>query len=127
MKFKQQLRFIVINRLADSLHSIIADGQYRNTSLGRDEWKTLIGKNAFLQHNCNKEGFNAFSGQTDRSKVRIGIISNGENDCDSCNSLIGFGIGSHPNHAKSCGNEAREGSSDNGRKSIKAIGYILVQ
>ena len=127
MKINQQLRFIVINRLADSLHSIIADGQYRNTLLGRDEWKKLIGSDASLQHNCNKEGFNAFSGRTDRSKVRIGIISDGQNDCHTCNSLIGFGTGSYPNDAKSCGNEAIETKSDNGRKSIKAMGYILVQ
>ena len=127
MKINQQLRFIVVNRLADSLHSIIADGQYRNTSLGRDEWKKLIGSDASLQHNCNKEGFNAFSGRTGRSKVRIGIVSNDENHCHSCNSLIGFGTGSHPNDAKSCGNEAPKGTSDNGRKSIKAMGYILVQ
>ena len=126
MKINQQLRFIVINKLADSLHSIIADGQYRNTLLGRDEWKKLIGSDASLQPNCNKEGFNAFSGRRDRSKVRIGIVSNNENDCDSCNSLIGFGTGSHPNDAKSCGNEA-QGNSDNGHKSIKAMGYILVQ
>ena len=96
------------------------------TSLGRDEWKKLIGSNASLQHNCNKEGFNAFSGRTDRSKVRIGIVSNNGKDCHSCNSFIGFGTGSHPNDAKSCGNEAH-GTSDNGRKSIKAMGYILVQ
>ena len=86
----------------------------------------MIGSDASLQHNCNKEGFNALSGQTDRSKVRIGIVSNDQNDCRSCDSLIGFGTGSHPNDAKSCGNEA-EGTSDNGRKSIKAMGYILVQ
>ena len=48
MKINQQLRFIVVQKLADSLHSLIADGQYRNTSLGRDEWKTLIGSNASL-------------------------------------------------------------------------------
>ena len=122
MKINQQLRFIVINRLADSLHSIIADGQYRKTSLGRDDWKKLIGSNASLQQNCNKEGFNAFSGQIHHSKVRIGIISNDQNNCHSCNSLIGFGTGSHPNDPKSCGNEASKG-----RKSIKAMGYILVQ
>ena len=127
MKINQQLRFIVINRLADSLHSIIADGQYRNTSLGRDEWKKLIGSNASLQHNCNKEGFNAFSDQSHRSRVRIGIISNDQNNCDSCNSLIGFGAGSHPGGTQSCGNKAGKRSSDNGHKSIKAMGYILVQ
>ena len=125
MKINQQLRFIVINKLADSLHSIIADGQYRNTLLGRNEWKKLIGSDASLQHNCNREGFNAFSG--DYSKVRIGIISNGQNNCRTCDSLIGFGTGSYPNDAKSCGNEAIKSNSDNGHKSIKAMGYILVQ
>ena len=127
MKINQQLKLIVIYKLADSLHSLIADGQYRKTFLGRDGWKKLIGSNASLQHNCNKEGFNAFSGRSDRSKVRIGIISNDQNDCKSCNSLIGFGTRSPPKGAKSCGNEAYHDGLDNGRKSIKAMEYILVQ
>nr|XP_058950988.1 uncharacterized protein LOC131778583 [Pocillopora verrucosa] len=122
MKINQQLRFIVISKLADSLHSLIADGQYRNTSLGRDGWKKLIGSNASLQRNCNKEGFNAV-GDRDHAKVRIGIVSNDQNHCESCNSLIGFGTGSHPKGAKSCGNEALQ----DGGRSIKAMGYILVQ
>ena len=122
MKINQQLRFIVISKLADSLHSLIADGQYRNTSLGRDGWKKLIGSNASLQRNCNKEGFNAV-GDRDRAKVRIGIFSNDQNHCKSCDSLIGFGTGSYPKGAKSCGNEALQ----DGGRSIKAMGYILVQ
>ena len=61
MKIGQQIRFIVVNQQANSLYSLIADGQYRNTSLGRDTWKSLIGSNASLQYNCNKEGFNAGS------------------------------------------------------------------
>ena len=106
---------------------LIADGQYRKTFLGRDGWKKLIGSNASLQHKSNEEGFNAFSDRSDRSKVRIGIISNDQNDCKSCNSLIGFGTGSHPKGEKSCGNEAYYVDLDNGQKSIKAMGYILVQ
>ena len=70
MKINQQLKFIVINKLADSLHSLIADGQYRNTSLGRDGWKTLIGSDISLQQNCNKEEFDAFSGLSDRKVLR---------------------------------------------------------
>ena len=66
MKINQQLKFTVIYKLADSLHSLIADGQYRKTFLGRDGRKKLIGSNASLQHNCNEEGFKAFS---DRSIV----------------------------------------------------------
>ena len=46
MKINQQLKLIVIYKLTDSLHSLIADGQYRKTFLGRDGWKKLIGSNA---------------------------------------------------------------------------------
>ena len=43
MKINHQLRLIVINRHANSLFSLIADGKYRATSLGRNTWKSLIG------------------------------------------------------------------------------------
>ena len=72
MKIGQQIKFIVIKKHADSLHSVIADGQYRATSLGRNRWKTLIGPGTCLQANCNKEGFNAAGRDISHSKVRIG-------------------------------------------------------
>jgi len=59
MKIGQQFNFVVINKQAGSLYSLIADGQYGNTSLGRNTWKTLIGSQASLQTGCNKEQFNA--------------------------------------------------------------------
>ena len=126
MKIGQQIRFIVINRQANSLYSLIADGQYRGTSLGRDTWKSLIGSEASLQLNCNKEGFNAVSKKSASSKARIGIIGNDQDDCRSCNSRIGFGTGGQPGNTISCGNEAKY-SPNNGEKHIKAMGYILVQ
>ena len=43
MKISEELRFIVINKQANSLYSLIADGTYRATSLSRNEWKKLIG------------------------------------------------------------------------------------
>ena len=85
MKIGQQINFIVINKQANSLYSLITDGQYRNTSLGRNTWKTLIGSQASLQLNCNKEGFNVLD------KARIGILGNNEDDCITCDSRIGFG------------------------------------
>ena len=103
MKINNQIRFIVINKQANSLYSLIADGQYRSTSLGRDTWKSLIGSNASLQDNCNKEGFNAYSSKWQKSKARIGIISNNGDDCGSCNSRIGFGTGGDPDKTNSCG------------------------
>ena len=131
MKIGQQIRFIVINQQANSLYSLIADGQYRNTSLGRDTWKSLIGSDASLQFNCNREGFNAKSDKQrhsgeDQSKARIGFLGNNENDCDKCDSRIGFGTGGLHDNSNTCGNEAIY-VADNGNKHIKGIGYILVQ
>ena len=125
MKIDQQINFIVINETADSLYSLIADGQYRNISLGRDTWKTLIGLNASLQTNCTKEGFNAWS---ILSKARIGILGNEQVDCYSPDSRIGFGTGGDPRDSNTCGNEA-DGRflPDNGGRHIEAMGYILVQ
>jgi len=122
----QAIRTTVINKHARSLYSLIADGRFRATSLGRNTWKTLIGSEVSLQPNCNKEGFNAVSGKSINAKARIGIIANEQNDCFSCDSRIGFGTGGSPDNTKTCGNAACC-SGDNGDKNIKAMGYILVQ
>ncbi|XP_066025928.1 uncharacterized skeletal organic matrix protein 5-like [Pocillopora verrucosa] len=128
MKINQQLRFIVINKQASSLHSLIADGKYRNTALGRNTWKKLIGSQSSLQANCNKEGFNAAGSSKGYSKARIGILGNNEKDCTSTDSRIGFGTGGYKDDTITCGNYAIKGhTSDNGEKHIKAMGYILVQ
>ena len=126
MKIGQQINFIVINKQANSLYSLIADGQYRATSLGRNTWKTLIGSQASLQLNCNKEGFNAKGTSGGFSKARIGIISSDQNDCMGCESRIGFGTAGKPDYFNACGNEATL-LGDNGEKHIKAIGYIMIQ
>ena len=78
MKIDQQINFILLDKVAESLYSLIADGQYRSTSLGRNTWKTLVGSDASLQLNCNKEGFNAYT-SSGRPKARIGILGNGQN------------------------------------------------
>lgn len=122
MKIEQQDRFVVINQAANSLYSLIADGQYRATSLGRNIWKgQLVGPRASLERKCNKEGFNLVCFHT---KVRIGIVGNDQNDCLSCSSFIGFG--GYEWGVKPCGNVAAAWS-DNGQKIIRAMGYILIQ
>ena len=121
-----QTKFITISRNASSLYSVIADGQYRDTSLGRNTWKSLIGSEASLQHNCNQQGFNTVGKVAGSSKARIGIIGNNEGDCGGCDSRIGFGTGGNYDDFNTCGNEATW-RSDNGDKHIKAMGYILVQ
>jgi len=105
MEIGNQMNFIVINKQARPLYSLIADGQYRAISLGRNTWNTLIGSQASLQQKCNKEGFNAAGTYTG---VMIGIL--------------GFGGGL----AVASGNVAKHGG-DHGDKHIEAMGYILVQ
>ncbi|PFX14231.1 uncharacterized skeletal organic matrix protein 5-like [Stylophora pistillata] len=126
MKIGSHIRFIDINKQAGSLHSLIADGKYRNTSLGRSTWKSLIGSEASLQLNCNREGFNAVGDKPGGARTRIGIAANQQHDCFTCNSQIGFGTGGSREGSNTCGNEATH-SPDNGNKHIKAMGYILVQ
>ena len=126
MKIGQQKRFLALNKQATSLYSLIADGQYRATSLGRNTWKTLIGSGASLQTGCNKEGFNSIGNRTDVSKARIGILGNEVgNGCLDPDSRIGFGTGGLHDDSNTCGNEAADG--DNGGRHIKGMGYILVQ
>ena len=121
MKLGQQINFIDIEKTASSLYSLISEGNYHTTSLGRNTWKSLIGGEASLQLNCNREGFNVLN------RVRIGIVSNNEvNECDTSDSRIGFGARGHLDDSNTCGNEALYGG-DNGDKHIKAMGYILVQ
>ncbi|XP_078351548.1 uncharacterized protein LOC144636259 [Oculina patagonica] len=127
MKISQQIRFIVMSSTSqvNSLYSLIADGQYRETSLGRDTWKSLIGPQGTLQTGCNREGFNPGC-SADSSKARIGIIGSDVSACSTCDSRVGFGGGGYIDDTNTCGNLGPH-SSDNGGKNIKAMGYILVQ
>ena len=72
------------------------------------------------------EGFNATCYNGKHSKARIGILSNDQNECNTCDSRIGFGTGGKKDDTNTCGNTAPY-KSDNGKKNVKAMGYILVQ
>jgi len=130
MSVDKETKWVSIDKQAVSLYSLLADNEYKETNIGRDKWKSLLSESS-LQPNCNMEGFNVISptGESDAAITRIGIISNNENHCDSCNSRIGFGsAGSRKQDGgNSCGNEAMAHNSDNGEKHIKANCYILVQ
>ena len=121
MKIGQELKSVVINHQARSLYSLIADGKYRASSLGRNTWKKLIGPRASLQPNCNKEGFNVLCTDSIHSKARIDIVTNEQNDCNTCDSRIEFGTGGYNDDSNTCGNQPHRD------QHIKAMGYILVQ
>lgn len=125
MKVGSRIKFAKIDQKVDSLHSLIADGQHRATSLGLDAWKDLIGSEASLQVSSNIEGFNVEGTSRRHSRARIGIATNGQNDCGNCDSRIGLGTGSYPDENVSCGSVVRHGR-DNGDRTIQAVGYILM-
>ena len=123
MKHNGNLRAFSFSYPASSLYSLIADGKYRKTSLGRNKWKWLISGSS-LQNNCNKEGLNVYS---DRSRARLGLIASNENGCKTRDSFIGLG-GHYLNWKKNAaGNDANQFSRDNGEQNLKVMGYILVR
>ena len=123
MKVRGQLKFIAIDRMAPSLHSLIADGQYRATSLFIVRWKTLI-KDSKLPRHCYKEGFNVVGDGNEpaqRSAARIGMISNEFRNCSNPDAVIGFGT-THLAQDYTCGTVARWGGV---QADIAAMGYIF--
>jgi hypothetical protein len=118
-------RRLVIDNAGSSLLAKFSSDQFQPTNLGRNTWKGLI-PGSSLQPNCNREGFNNYHPAT---RVRLGIISNQENDCNTPDSRIG--IGGRGNYCGqpldlSSGNSARC-APDNGDKDIYGMGALLVR
>ena len=126
MKVGSETKFIAIPKNASSLHSLIADGNYRSTTMGRQTWNSLIGSPASLQPNCVTEGFNVVGPRDISPRARIGIIANDQNNCGTPDSRIGFRTRGAHDDSNTCGNVALYGG-DNGDRYIKAMGNILVQ
>ncbi|MBI2395525.1 MAG: hypothetical protein HYV09_38520 [Deltaproteobacteria bacterium] len=84
-------RWITVNVAGTSLQSYFTTTTgFLATGAGRTAWRSLLAAPT-LQPNCGREGFNnAVAGY---ARVRIGILANGENDCDTPDSFIGFGAG----------------------------------
>ena len=53
MKVDGTTRWITFSYTASSLYNLIADGQYRSTSIGESKWRSLVPRSS-LQRNCNK-------------------------------------------------------------------------
>jgi hypothetical protein len=125
MTVNGETKWMALDYEASSLHSLIADGNYRATTAGRAAWKSLIADSS-LQPNCNKEGFGIFHGVN----LRLGYLANNQNACGMSDSCIGFGIYYEACYMKpniTCGNIAQCSNNDRGKKLTAAFGYILVQ
>jgi hypothetical protein len=108
--------WMLLNHTARSLYSVIADGNYIATYAGRVKWMSLINGSS-LEPKCNKEGFNM-----KHPKMRIGFAANNENDCESGDSFIGFGINRNKKRKISSGT-----INSLANITLKAFGYILVR
>ncbi|XP_032231156.1 uncharacterized skeletal organic matrix protein 5 [Nematostella vectensis] len=118
LKVGDNLKSMTIPYTATSLYDVIADGIYRGTTpIGKTAWKALIAGSS-MQADCNQEGFNV------GGRVRVGLVSNEQNDCGSVDSMLGIGGNSW---LCAAGNTCRYCCCDNGYPNIKAIGYLLLK
>ena len=73
------------------------------------------------------EGINVHINKKGATRIRIGIIANQENDCNTPDSRIGIGGAGHycgQDNSNSVGNTAKC-RPDNGDKNIKSFGYVF--
>lgn len=126
------IHYLVVPVAANQLRDLFVGNVTLETTLGRDAWKGLMGPTGSLQPNCNREGINIFepTGGTATS-VRIGIISNEQEDCLSPDSRIGVGGGYTPvcdpvPDVQTAGNSSCYGS-DNGDIEAAAFAWVFVR
>ena len=134
MKVQNVRKWIRINEIrGSSLFNVIAGGVFTSTAVGRETWKSLISAR-FFQENCNVEGLNVQqvnTGLDNHVKVRIGIVANNQDDCESCDTCIGFGTSIRSCYgydltSTSCGT-SKAGCGNRPNENIPTFGYILVQ
>lgn len=110
---------------AGSLKAVFS-GPYQATSLGRNGWKAMM-SGASMQPYCNREGFNA---DCAGRNVRLGMVTNQENDCNSCDSYLGVGHtgqGGCDGQGSSWAGMMASCSPDNGVKNVPAFAWIWVR
>ena len=123
-------KWIEVDYAASTLLDVISDGTFKPTTAGKNTWKSLI-DNSSMQESCNKEGFNFNKGKLGQEymKVRIGLVANNEEDCDTADSCIGFGTSvrrlNMGEKITSCGNLCFCWPSPD--TNVAAFGFILIK
>ena len=124
MKIGQHINFIVIDKQANSLYSLIADGQYCATSLGRDAWKTLIGSRPLYKSTVTGNGSTLWALDPILKKESFSLVTT-KMTATAVIPESDLAQGGTTDDFNTCGNEATA-AHNNGNRNIKAIGYILV-
>ena len=124
-------RWLHLPVASSSLLNVFRSNRYIRTSLGKNNWRSLI-PDSTLQLNCNREGINVKWDGQEGNIVRIGFVGNNENECRSPDSAIGAGFDPGAQGCtrdfgyKYSGNFAGCGG-DKGNKVMPATSYILVK
>ncbi|MBL9106748.1 MAG: hypothetical protein JNL82_37850 [Myxococcales bacterium] len=128
------LKSLVMNvNDAASLHAAISPGTFQMyDSPDESAWRGLMPDNGSLQDNCMRRGLNAQStdNASDSGRVRIGIIANNEDDCQSPNSWIGVGgatLGMFCNNGKSSTVGNRADCMADANVDTKAFAFVFVR
>ena len=129
------LQWVRLDAGKPSLSEVFKTDTYLMSALGRAAWKAFVA-NSSLQPNCNREGFNVGAptqGAQDYARIRIGIIANGEMDCNTPNSYIGVGGGWIGQNCQgglksTTGNRALMScDADNGTKDLAGFALVFVR
>jgi len=113
--------WLILPLEGESVAALMRTG-FHATNVGRSAWERLPARGS-LQSNCNREGINV---ETPQANARIGIVSNNQNDCSTCNSWIAFGAEGNSTGELACGNVA-DTSPDNGNRDDALFGYVMVR
>jgi hypothetical protein len=73
-----------------SMLAAMTGGQIVFSGTTRKDWLALA-HNGALQPNCDRRGYFLGPGNSRTVYLRIGIVGNDQNDCDSPDSFVGFG------------------------------------
>ncbi len=133
MHVANQVAWLVLPIQGTSLFHLMKDDKAIETSLPTAKWLGLL-PGAKLQSECKAQGLNINPGKGqlalyNHARVRIGLVGNAENDCQTPDSRIGLGgaggtCGQSP--TMTCGNAA--GCYDGAQvANHPAIGYVLAR
>merc|ERR1712059_202664 len=83
------INYVKLRLSGSSLRAMVASGKQQLASSSRSDWLSLTSGFKGLQPHCNRVGINPSGGQYLR--LRLGILGNNENNCNSCDSFVGVG------------------------------------
>jgi hypothetical protein len=112
----------------DSLLDLFAAGEYVPVNVRRDLWLEAI-PNSSLQDDCQRAGINT---GVEWNQVRLGIVADGDDDCESPDSKLGVGNSFACANCKSCEDGPglagpAVGNNDSGCSTVVSFASIFVR